>query len=478
MHTHFDFEEAMTYDAAVSSHYASEDVRLLSLTQNLIHYLQKNTDLMKQLEMGGLTDYYEILILLLKASNVIHPPQSKDIFGRYKINKDERARTSRLLVSLAEKLTHMPCYLNDEEKQIFEDCMVLFIPNDVAVKPQRNYKHNVISDLKKDNLTVNFLEEESLVELPRDFELLGKSIKMFLECGCDLEAVYQKNAINLFNKIKSDLESTDKLGEIIIVPDGWEKDAEICAGVVIRDKAHQQRNGYAILLTASELELLIESKKINQLPLHNIYKISTLMHNSDFKFNLYEKINKLVSSCCSSEDCHLQEITLRQCFSAGDRPAMEPELSVARAPNYPSPTKDELAIVDNILKHTINYNEPTLKALKADFYELQTRPANPLETEHFVSLERPLAILAHIIRDNSLAQAKAPHLLIKGYYGPVSPSPEGADAVFMRPARQRAGSDTQLPLRFYKATRVNPFKMEIEQPIDDHQARKGGRRNP
>ena len=380
----------------------------------------------------------------------------------------------------------MPSMLTEEEKKFFEDCMELFISNEVIVNPQRHYKVKKITDLKNFNSTVNFPEPEveeseikkSLVELPRDIELVTKSIQMAMVCEYNLDAIHQKIRSNLLNKITADLDSTDKLGELIIVPDSWQEDPEICAGIIMRDKAHRQRNGHAIILTLSELDLLIENGLINHLPLQNIYKISTLMHSLDFKPDLYEKINTLITHCCSTESCHLREITLRQCSAAGDRPAIEPERSLAKVPDSTIPSETEIEIVENIIRHSTTYTEEELQTLKTTFPEIQTRPAHSLEAGHFVDLERPLAILSTIIQENALARYKIPHLLIKGYYGPVSPSPEGTEAVFMRPARQQAASNLILPPRFFKATRVAPFQAETEQSIEDHQPRKGGRRNP
>ena len=406
------------------------------------------------------TEYGLFLILLLQETDQLDLTTFSDILNKYqKIPHNEKKTIKLELNALAAKLNSEPLKLTSEEIRLFEKYITLFFK---AKNPQRNYKK---SDLTGENVTY-YSYEKTKIQLPLDFLPLKAALSLVHTMREDLLAIREFCYTNLFHQLKLDLESTSIPCELIIVDDEWQEDAQVCAGIALRNKAHAERGGRAIILEKSELNRL-SLDQMRELPLNNIYKISTLRHWApSTESELCVKITELTQACCSSTYCSLREISIRQCFSAGRRPGIDEASTVSRAPEADhSNNPDVKRKITDILEHKKSY-EAELNELKSTYSELQTRPTS----DAFIESDAVMAKLVSRLRECDEVREKIPNLLLKGYYGAVAPYPESSGVSHMRPAREQASAErTYMPQRFFKATRVAPFV--TQGPFPQHQSR-------
>ncbi len=374
--------------------------------------------------------------------------------------------------------------LTEDEKNTFEQYMFCLVKDK---SPNRNYKIDNLDKLKTEQSSIKI--NNMKLAFPRDLKLLESTLALISKAKNDrhlkdvgLDDIKQRYCEKLLHDIKQDLSKTTKNCEIIIVDDDWKTDEEVCRGIAMRDKAHERHEGHAIILEKSQLDMLNE-KSLQELDLSHVYKISTLMHvipeqNKEKTNELCGKIVQLTRACSASSDCHLREITLRQCFSAGHRTAQTSDESYARVPDAVEPGAEAKEEIAAILSHRTKYFKAELHKLKQTHYELQTRPTHPVDSGLFVDKNALLAKLATDLGNDNDIKEKIPDLLVKGYYGPVTPSPEEPENAYIRPGSEKAAADTALPNRFYKATRIAPFHSNESQSLPEHASRPGGRRNP
>ncbi len=473
--------------------YAYEYSRLNSLTQALIQIISEHPD---ALQVGGSDNYERSLNFMLK-SQIISPMGFKQT--SYKaLTKDLRKSISDLLEKFKTALVaNQEVTLNAEERNLFEDSLLLFINPEYTKSLNHNYKAKSTKELFTVlEAKIKLTEDTEAIHLPQDFPLILKALEFIFSNQSSLTTIKDAIVTEMIREINYDLDSDElngKEGEVCLVRQAeWSSDEEVKSGIVLRDKAHEQRNGFAIVLTTEELELMTQ-EQMNALHLRSIYKLSTLMHSSsEFSEQFCLRIDQLARACCSSSEgpyC-LRELVIRQCFGAGDRPAVdENELSVARVDGAEPPSEDDATAINNLVTHFSRtpLNElPELHArmqtgayqseMKNKLYELKTRESHALEGNSYLPVgarraSNPLVMLANTLREDGELRVKVPDLLIKGYYGPLAPYPLGSDAAMLLPAEQRGASQNP-PNRFYKATRVAVFKEPDAEELPQHQPRK------
>lgn len=416
------------------------------------------------------SDPQKKLLHLFLSSELFSTKEYSTLLTKYaKIPKD----TKNKIKDLATKLHNESnvSHLTQDDISFFQKCMSLFIPNERIINPQRHLKSTDITDLKKEKLIIQ--NDIIPILLPHDWNNLVMAMNIITAFKSELreiltcadETVRTLKIQNIQEEIHRTLKNefiaafcqdlikqANKLGELIIVPNDWQKDSEIIQGLIVRDKAHERFDGFAIILSSQELDMLVSQD--NQLPLHPIYKISTIMHPTDFTDNVCNSFNRLVTKCCEDESSNLQlrEITLRQCFSAGRRNPETPDTpSKSEVQGSPNASPEDLDRISKIITHAPNLKPEELRYL----FELQTRAPQRIELPSTPanSLEKLISTL----KDNTVAHEKIPNLIVKAYFGPLSPYPANIHAQTFFPGNEKPMPGIAATQRFYKAARYIVF---------------------
>lgn len=394
------------------------------------------------------TELGAFLVVLLKETGQLDLTSFTGILNRYqKIPSEEKKTIKAELNELVKKLNENPFGLTAKEIKLFEKYITLLFKTE---SPQRNYKKN---NLLGENLTF-YSHAKTKIQLPLDFLPLKTALGLVRTLGENLPAISERCYQDFFNQIKFDLESISVPCELIIVDDEWQEDPQVCAGIALRNKAHAERGGYAIIIEKNELDKL-SFAQLRQLPLQNVYKISTLRHCSESTDDdVCSKITDLAQACCVKMPCNLREISIRQCFGAGRRPGFNEASTASSALDAGYANSPAIQVqINDILKHKKSY-EADLIELKRSYTELQTRPTSnsSIESDSFI------AKLVRKLQQSTILKESIPNLLVKGYYGAVAPYPESVNVSHMRPAMEQVSVERPYaPPRFFKATRVAPF---------------------
>lgn len=477
------FSDTKTYTTTHSQYYDLNSK--LEFIYKLLEFVAKN-DSGINICCSDEPDITKKLIHLFISTQLISANAPNSLLNKYsKLPKDIKSK----IKELAGKLSHISSIseLAAEDIQLFKESLPLYIPNDNLYQPQRNLKINNLSDFKNDRIVVK--EEIIPLSFPNDWNHLEEALTFLqsyketllkiADCPDEEEKSAQVESIksqikqhltnDFLNIFSHDLiERQSKLGEIIIVPNNWLNDDEILSSIIIRDKAHQKFDGFAVILSIDELNLVLSHQQ--EQPLTQIYKISTIMHSTDFSEDTGMSINRLVNHCCNFEQAEskLREITLRQCFSAGRRnPESIGVESKAAVPGEDKASNEDFVRIQNILKHAKQLNPRDLQ----DLFELQTRATQPL-----VSSSPPnnaLEKLISILKKNTAAQKIIPNLIVKGYFGPMSPYPEKIEAQAFFPANEKPLANTEAPHRFFKAARYSVYDHPEETPAEHIKRTKG-----
>ncbi len=385
------------------------------------------------------------------------------------LQKVTKGEFKQSLIHLFEKLKE-EALLGIEQKALFKKNITYFT----------QFKNTTVFDvvLSKENL-------------PTGIESISRGVKLLASYGFDVEKIQENIDTKFLDDVSKDLErinSEHSKCEIIIVDDKWQNDPEIHRGIAMRDKAHNKHNHSALIITERELGLLA-SQGI-RFDLTNVYKISTLRHTGGDFDVLAQQIGDLTAACSKQASCSLKEIVLRECFSAGSRDKQElifPEPSPLHAASSDvdeSHTSVDLEItnpgmvansdcvsdeesqknIENIFKPSHGLTAAEWARFKTQYTLLQTRGVvSQRDEETVVDNSVALNKLKMILRENPDISTNIPHLIIKGYYGYVTPyalSDELGEHV-MRPVDRRANSVSKAsPELLYKAVRVPVFDTE------------------
>ena len=319
-------------------------------------------------------------------------------------------------------------------------------------------------------------------------ESISKSVKLLARFGFDVKTMQENIDTTFLHDVSRDLEKINtehSKCEIIIVDDKWQNDTEIHRGIAMRDKAHKKHNHSALIITERELGLLASHRHLFELS--NVYKISTLRHKGVDFDALAQHICDLTAACSQQQSCSLKEIVLRECFSAGSRDKQEPifsesiplhaassavdethtsgdlEITNSKMVADSDPFSDEESQknIENIFKPSQELTAAEWARFKAQYTLLQTRGSvSQRDEETVVSDPVALNTLKRLLRENSHISMKIPHLIIKGYYGYVTPyalSDKPGEHV-MRPVDRHANPvSSAAPELLYKAVRVRVF---------------------
>lgn len=239
---------------------------------------------------------------------------------------------------------------------------------------QRANEGGSSSTIGQGSTQVLLTEPHNQLHFPRDIDLFHDLTRMAIDSNFDiarLDQQYKQELETMIVSIKSSIDrSTDpKKLEIILVDDDWRNDHEVPIAVVMRDKAHKKHGDEAIVITMMEMKKIQEYGFLDKLPLVNIYKISTIMHKNT-SAEVTEMITKIAEGCCQTSSCQLEEIVLRECCSAGERP-----LGVDERQETDSESDEcRKNIRKEITDHKFRFDEEEFLNLKRDYTELQTRP--------------------------------------------------------------------------------------------------------
>ncbi|GEM_PF-4947479 len=469
-------EDTSSYMTQKTHIYSLE--KKLHMVNVLMNYIKDNPELIVHLRSPETTSTQKLIQIFL-SGNLFSPDEMDINLRKY---SQLPSAIKKNITNLKNKIKDNPIEnLSPDEVQLLKDCLTLFISNKSVNNPQRNNKAKDLSSLKQEKLSIK--DTIISIQFPRDWDDLEQALNDILihqhafqhvpiENIDTIHSLIHEALVSQFkDTIKNDCEALEtKSGEIIIVSDDWETDDEIKAGLIIRDKAHIKFDGFAIVLTASELSRFLDLS--DNPSLANIYKISTITHPNDFNF-ICDNINRLANLCCSSTDepPQLREITLRQCFSAGRRHPKNPAQVARSAVNDATePSQEEKQLIQQMLKHAVTFNPEIMKHL----FELQTKSPQVLSIlDTDASADRLIAIL----KDNQELQEKIPNLIVKGYFGPVKPFPMNAETHTFLPVDEKPPSGVTPSHHFYKAARYNVFTQN-EQAEEDTQTQHIKRKSP
>ena len=322
---------------------------------------------------------------------------------------------------------------------------------------------------------------------------INDTVKLLVSCDNNAEKIKESIEQSFLNQFLVDLgsiRSKPSKCEIIVVDDKWQDDPEICKGIAMRDRAHKQHNDYAIIITESELSFLAAQLPLDSCDLSSIYKISTLRHMGGAFDVIAPNICDLTAACANSESCSLKEIVLRECHSAGKRDRQEikysdPLQSVGRGGEASS--DDESASLDESKKITpdlvadsdglshetnrqdmLNIFNPSHGITADQWYQFKQKYKLLKTKEDLYGLTDDSSValikLRALLRDNTDIQNKIPNLLIKGYFGYVTPYALSGDISkhVMKPVsrEKRDAIEKYSPELMYKAVRIPVFDVE------------------
>ena len=457
--------------------------RIEGVAQNIIELMRSKPELLNTL--GSITESYDWLVNLLIQSEILNvtPVNIMQKYG--KLGRDSRNK----LILLQDRLKSTDIIsLTPAEQELLEKSLLLFLNPNATTRPiQVNSKASKLDALfTVNNIGLNAFHR---LLLPCDWTIIVQAAELIFQMKNQYQeieqlgiAVKQAYSTQLIHMIQEDF-SHDKLGELCIVKPEWQTDTEVSTGIMIRDKAHIKHNGFILLLTTEELSLL-NDEHFKTLDLHPIYKISTIMHSTDFTSDLCAQIHELVTNCCGGSDSPypLREIVLRQCSSAGSRVMLDDKQeNIARVTEAQSQLPDIADIAAQKTAMLTRFRDNPLAVSAKEFtatwkeklYELRTRDSHGLEGEQFISKDENGAVfmLARELQKDATLREKLPDLLVKGYYGPISPYPARDPDAVMFPSTEKAAHGLTLPERFYKATRVAVFK-NADDLMPTHYSRK------
>lgn len=402
-------------------------------------------------------DRLDLLISIWKTEKLLKSTKTIQAIPKSDISKEDKKNLLALIIKLEkdEELTHA-------DKVLFEQNLIQLT---------HLQKKQPIS---WGGVTIPLNESTHI-------DLISKSVDLAVESDYSANRMNENIEENFIRSLSEDLNlinaSTDNPKcEIIIVADKWETDTEICNGIIMRDKAHEKKDRFAIIITETESNFLVNH--LNELNLQNIYKISTLRHTGGNFPAIAQNICHITAACSEHSPCKLKEIVLRECFSAGSREKITPEQNTSlpnsnsamdiNLPSRHSSSAKADPINPKISTEIEKILNPYNKFTKADWYNFKERSQQILKTKSADSSEQiadtaAFNTLKKLLKENQTIESKIPSLSLKGYYGYVTPyglSDQTHEFVMRSVDRSVNPLANASQERLFKAVRANVFDSE------------------